>query len=326
MARVDISSSLIPEDMSLHSYVGYVQIGSVEVKIRIEGIEGLPGGMHPPTPHTATGTSYIPSNFAYNSANYTQKTWLQKASSLCDFIRDLQEMLSVESDRMARCVASQAVDAPPCTKPPAASYYKQLVDDIETIGWESLISLNEALNVLEVQIADQQGRNHSLRVEFASDYPSTCPLLAVDAPCEFYPPWESTAWNLKGIIDHFRSNFLPQFSAFWDVMDDLDAHCIVLEPSRPQRSMTHRRIAIEKHISIDIEILDPLRPFSICKLEFFGKETSIECFRRRWSENISSWDDSGHTLLRSNLESILGLCFPGPLMESIGDFQLEDAP
>lgn len=39
MARVDISSSLIPEDMSLHSYVGYVQIGSVEVKIRIEGIE-----------------------------------------------------------------------------------------------------------------------------------------------------------------------------------------------------------------------------------------------------------------------------------------------
>lgn len=232
-------------------------------------------------------------------------------------------MLSVESDRMARCVASQAVDAPPCTKPPAASYYKQLVDDIETIGWESLISLNEALNVLEVQIADQQGRNHSLRVEFASDYPSTCPLLAVDAPCEFYPPWESTAWNLKGIIDHFRSNFLPQFSAFWDVMDDLDAHCIILEPSRPQRSMTHRRIAIEKHISIDIEILDPLRPFSICKLEFFGKETSIECFRRRWSENISSWDDSGHTLLRSNLESILGLCFPGPLMESIGDFQLE---
>ena len=45
----------------------------------------------------------------------------------------------------------------------------------------------------------------------------------------------------------------------WDCLDDIDANTHVLEPERPSRDASMRRIAIGRHCSIQIDF-DPLNP------------------------------------------------------------------
>lgn len=41
-----------------------------------------------------------------------------------------------------------------------------------------------------------------------------------------------------------RSQAFDELSQFWDVCDDIDEHCAVLEPDPPNRIASHRRIAL----------------------------------------------------------------------------------
>lgn len=46
------------------------------------------------------------------------------------------------------------------------------------------------------------------------------------------------------------------------VLDDLDQHTWVLEPEKPSRSTTHRRVAVARHCSVMLKI-DPRAPADV---------------------------------------------------------------
>eukprot|EP01126_Amoeba_proteus_P029626 TRINITY_DN2923_c0_g2_i4.p1 TRINITY_DN2923_c0_g2~~TRINITY_DN2923_c0_g2_i4.p1 ORF type:complete len:250 (+),score=55.13 TRINITY_DN2923_c0_g2_i4:276-1025(+) len=51
------------------------------------------------------------------------------------------------------------------------------------------------------------------------------------------------------------------YQNFWDMMDEIDNNTCVIEPEKPKRSDTHRRLVVAKHVSLQVHSC-PRKPFS----------------------------------------------------------------
>jgi hypothetical protein len=131
--------------------------------------------------------------------------------------------------------------------------------------------------------SDQARRVHEVSLELSSEYPSRAPVARLQAPCEIdlSVGWTAATSTLGLAVDKIRkvcatfliiwwcdfffliqSDVTPLFctylnlklacrsqafddlSPFWDVCDDIDENCAVLEPDPPNRIASHRRIAL----------------------------------------------------------------------------------
>ena len=157
------------------------------------------------------------------------------------------------------------------------------------------------------------------------------------------------AFALVSIVDQWESK-LAACQAFWEQLDDLDDNTWILEPeripvkghtpseaassssstssttwpkdgvhfdksfARPPRYATHRRVAVAPHASILIEHLDPAAPYAVpTSVRFLGKDSIVAPLRARFSRTLQqTWDTSGKSTLRQNLENILGCTLPCP--------------
>ncbi|TSK22708.1 E3 ubiquitin-protein ligase FANCL [Bagarius yarrelli] len=75
-------------------------------------------------------------------------------------------------------------------------------------------------------------------------------------------------------LAHMHSQFLlivEALAEFWAVMDEIDEHTWVLEPEKPSRADTMRRIAIGNNVSIKVEI-DPKHPKMLPECCLLGAE------------------------------------------------------
>ena len=55
--------------------------------------------------------------------------------------------------------------------------------------------------------------------------------------------FQGAGCSLLGLIQQFE-RWLLQFDVFWQVMEEVDGECWVLEPERPTRACTSRRVVI----------------------------------------------------------------------------------
>src|SRR4051812_11198023 len=94
---------------------------------------------------------------------------------------------------------------------------------------------------------------------------------------------------------------------FWDVMDDLDRHCVVMEPQAPSRKDTKRRIWLSKTSSL-LVVVNPSKPREIPTCHFLGSDKAVAPLKRSFSANSRSWN--ANELLRHNLETVLELRLP----------------
>lgn len=201
-----------------------------------------------------------------------------------------------------------------------ASYYQRLVDEIDQIGWQHLINVNETFDRIELDVKDGSQRHHSLQIQFPVSYPASAPECAVDLPNGVF---ELLDWTSKCTLSDVLSQFkhaLTKYQPFWLVMDDFDTMTWVLEPDQPNRSAKERRIAINQHCSIHVEI-DPLKPYRICEMRFFGSETMIRPLRQALNARLATWNDTVSP--RVNLQKILQIEFPSPQKTDKVEFTVE---
>ncbi|CAM9595387.1 unnamed protein product, partial [Hapterophycus canaliculatus] len=131
------------------------------------------------------------------------------------------------------------------------------------------------------------GREHVFTVSLPSDYPQRAPICSVDLPTHLDLRWSPGESSLATVLEQFREALGP-FLQLWDVLDDLDQHTWVLEPEKPSRSTTHRRVAVARHCSVMLKI-DPRSPGDVPEVRFLGSQVVIAPLREAYERNLLRW-------------------------------------
>ncbi|KAG8545856.1 hypothetical protein GDO81_020195, partial [Engystomops pustulosus] len=125
--------------------------------------------------------------------------------------------------------------------------------------------------------------------------------------------------NIQDIYNQVLST-LESLKGFWDTLDEIDTKTWVLEPEKPTRSATMRRIAIGNNVSITID-LDPRHPNMLPECYFLGADHVVQPLKDKLNSNVHLWDpDVG---LLQNLKDILEIDFPSKSDLKKSDFTMD---
>lgn len=124
----------------------------------------------------------------------------------------------------------------------SSSFHRSVYLEIEEIGWEHLLSLDEGLTYLRFRILDKQGRVHLLEIHLNELYPKCLPSISADVPYIFNLKWSRYS-RLKDVLLQFREH-LQTLQEFWYTMDDIDKSLWVVDPKQLSRAASHRLVNI----------------------------------------------------------------------------------
>lgn len=207
-------------------------------------------------------------------------------------------------ERAAPTAQKQASSLPP------ASFYERLLADIASLGWSFITSMSPCMTSLSLTTADPAKRPHTLTLSLPPTYPRAAPTPQTTLPTAFALPWGASS-TLSSALAAFQEALLP-FQSLFDALDDLDAHCTILEPEHPLRSHLHRRIALSAATSL-LLTLSPTTPLrTVPDTRFLGPASLTNPLRTLLNANMSMWDTSGTVLPRANIEKVLGIALPKP--------------
>lgn len=306
----------VPEDTERSKYRGYVRVEGDEFVVRVSNV------LHDvQTGRTLLDAAQLDVERALASRlephSATLKLRLAQASSLSGFAVELEELVAIccrtQSDKQILL--------------PGAKYYEKLMAELDVVGWNRLRQLSDDLRSLELETKDKAGRTHAVLVRLPLQYEAegflVKPECLVDAPDNFELKWppDNNRTVLDEVLKQFE-RFLGRFQAFWDVLDAVDAAACVLEPHHPTRATGRRRLALERHASVQFEV-DPMHPTVVLsELNFFGSQASVGVLRERWDKNASSkWDETQQ--LHKNLEKVLEVVLPSPKTTKPDEFAVE---
>uniref|UniRef100_F7I100 FA complementation group L n=1 Tax=Callithrix jacchus TaxID=9483 RepID=F7I100_CALJA len=174
--------------------------------------------------------------------------------------------------------------------PPPPQFYSSLIGEIGTLGWDKLVYVDTSFKTIKLKAEDASGRKHLITLKLKAKYPAESPDCFVDFPVSFSASWTPQS-SLISIYSQFLAA-LESLKAFWDVMDEIDEKTWVLEPEKPPRSATTRRIALV------------VKPLGI-----------------KLSRNIHLWDPENSVL--QNLKDVLEIDFPARAILEKSDFTMD---
>ncbi|GAB1295869.1 E3 ubiquitin-protein ligase FANCL [Apodemus speciosus] len=214
-----------------------------------------------------------------------------------------------------------------CVQPPSCSFCKDLLTEIGAVGWDKLTCVDSSFSTIKLKADDASGRKHLITVKLKakdhsssmdadsdagmthfhalSQYPVEPPDCIVDFPVPFSVSWTPQS-SLVNVYNQFLAA-LETLKAFWDVMDEIDEKTWVLEPEKPPRSATSRRIALGNNASINIEV-DPRHPTMLPEVCFLGADHVTKPLGLKLRGNIHLWDPENSLL--QNLKDVLEIDFP----------------
>ncbi|POM59566.1 E3 ubiquitin-protein ligase FANCL-like [Phytophthora palmivora] len=305
----------VPEDAARSSYRGYVCVEDDEFAVRVSNV-----AHDTRSGRTVLDAARLDVERALAERlkphQATLKLRLAQASSLAGFATELEELVVI----CCRAEPGKRV-ALPSTK-----YYTRLMAEVDVVGWNRLRHLSDDLRSLELETKDKAGRSHVVRVllplQYETEGLAVIPECLVDAPESFQLQWTGdNPTVLDQVLNQFES-FLERFQGFWDALDALDATTCVLEPQHPSRATGRRRLALDRHASVQFEV-DPAQPTAMLReLSFFGNEASVGVLRERWGTNaVSKWDETRS--LQKNLEEVLEVILPSPKTTKPEEFAVE---
>ncbi|XP_060268142.1 E3 ubiquitin-protein ligase FANCL isoform X3 [Ovis aries] len=205
----------------------------------------------------------------------------------------------------------------PYVLPPPPKFYSSLIGEIRALGWDKLVYVDPCFSPIKLK-ADVSGREHLITVKLKAKYPAESPDCVVDFPVPF-----SVSWTPQSSLISIYSQFLAALESlktFWDVMDEIDEKTWVLEPEKPTRSATARRIVLGNNISINIEV-DPRHPTMLPECCFLGADHVVKPLGIRLSRNIHLWDPENSLL--QNLKNVLEIDFPARAILEKSDFSMD---
>ncbi|XP_051831280.1 E3 ubiquitin-protein ligase FANCL isoform X1 [Antechinus flavipes] len=233
---------------------------------------------------------------------------LQYSPDLVSFMMELKMILEVALKN------KQELYAPP----PPPHYYLCLVEEIETLGWDKLVYVDTSFSTIKLKAKDTSGREHLITLKLKTKYPTESPDCYVDLPLPF-----SVSWTPQSSLTDIHSQFLAaleSLKAFWDVMDEIDQKTWILEPEKPTRSATMRRIAIGNNVSVNIDV-DPRHPTMLPECFFLGADHVVKPLGIKLSKNIHMWDPENSLL--QNLKNVLEIEFPVRAILEKSDFTMD---
>ncbi|XP_074143081.1 E3 ubiquitin-protein ligase FANCL isoform X1 [Sminthopsis crassicaudata] len=233
---------------------------------------------------------------------------LQYSSDLMSFMMELKMILEVALKN------KQELYAPP----PPPHYYSCLVEEIETLGWDKLVYVDTSFSTIKLKAKDTSGREHLITLKLKTKYPTESPDCYVDLPLPF-----SVSWTPQSSLTDIHSQFLTtleSLKAFWDVMDEIDQKTWILEPEKPTRSATMRRIVIGNNVSVNVDV-DPRHPTMLPECFFLGADHVVKPLGIKLSKNIHMWDPENSLL--QNLKNVLEIEFPVRGILEKSDFTMD---
>uniref|UniRef100_A0A3Q1BP46 RING-type domain-containing protein n=1 Tax=Amphiprion ocellaris TaxID=80972 RepID=A0A3Q1BP46_AMPOC len=201
---------------------------------------------------------------------------------------------------------------PECRSIPPPQYYSQLISEMETLGWDKLLFIDTQFRTLRLKAEDSSARQHILTIKLKSKHPAEAPECSADLPVPL-----ALTWTAQSTLEQIHSQFLlclQSLAEFWDVLDEIDTKTWILEPEKPSRSDTMRRIAIGNNVSIKVEV-DPRHPKMLPECCLLGAEHGGSCL---WSAGRNPDSSVLH-----NLRDVLEIEFPSPATHEKSDFNVE---
>ncbi|XP_068455461.1 E3 ubiquitin-protein ligase FANCL isoform X2 [Clinocottus analis] len=235
------------------------------------------------------------------------KQRLRRASGLASFLLELKTVMEV-------CLRSR----PECRSIPPPQYYAQLIAEMETLGWGRLLAIDTEFRTLRLKAEDSSGRQHVLTVQLKARHPAEAPECSADLPVPL-----ALTWTPQSSLDQLHSQFLlvlDSLSQFWDGLDEMDSKTWILEPEKPSRADTMRRIAIGTNVSIRVE-LDPKHPTMLPECCLLGAEHAVTPLRNKLNANMHLWNPDASVL--HNLRDVLEIEFPSPASHEKSNFSVE---
>ena len=107
---------------------------------------------------------------------------LQQSRSLAEFLVELKSIIE------RQVVKSNEVE----TAPPPPKFYQHLIEQIEMLGWEKLVYINDSFQELHLSAKDRNNRSHLLKIQLNSRHPDVGPECLADFPQAFSVAWTST--------------------------------------------------------------------------------------------------------------------------------------
>ncbi|KAM3838130.1 E3 ubiquitin-protein ligase FANCL [Diretmus argenteus] len=235
------------------------------------------------------------------------KQRLQHAADLVTFILELKTLLEVA---LKSCPEYRSIPPP--------QYYSQLISQTEALGWDKLLFIDTEFRTLRLKADDSSGRQHILTVNLKSKHPEEAPECTADLPVPL-----AIAWTPQGSLEQLHSHFLlvlESLAEFWEVLDEIDTKTWVLEPEKPSRADTMRRIAIGNNVSIKVEV-DPRHPKMLPECCLLGAEHAVTPLRNKLNANMHLWNPDASVL--HNLRDVLEIEFPSPATHEKSSFSTE---
>ncbi|XP_003963955.2 E3 ubiquitin-protein ligase FANCL [Takifugu rubripes] len=237
----------------------------------------------------------------------TVKQRLQQSDNLVTFILELKTILEVGLKSFPE---HQSIPPP--------QYYSQLISEMETLGWSKLLFIDTAFQTLQLNAEDSSGRQHLLTVKLKPKHPAEAPDCSADLPLPLL-----INWTPQTTLDQLYGQFLlvlESLTRFWDVLDEIDRNTWILEPEKPCRSDTMRRIAIGNNVSIKVEV-DPRHPEMLPDCCLLGAEHVVTPLRNKLNTNMHLWNPESDVL--HNLQDVLEIEFPSPASHEKSSFSTE---
>ncbi|XP_070932847.1 E3 ubiquitin-protein ligase FANCL isoform X6 [Macaca nemestrina] len=207
--------------------------------------------------------------------------------------------------------------------PPPPQFYSSLIEEIGTLGWDRLVYVDTCFSTIKLKAEDASGREHLITLKLKAKYPAESPDCFVDFPVPFSASWTPQVNSPQSSLISIYSQFLAAIESlkvFWDVMDEIDEKTWVLEPEKPPRSATARRIALGNNVSINIEV-DPRHPTMLPECFFLGADHVVKPLGIKLSRNIHLWDPENSVL--QNLKDVLEIDFPARAILEKSDFTMD---
>jgi E3 ubiquitin-protein ligase FANCL len=292
---MEVFPLLIPEDEVFRSFHGYISVQGKEYKFHLH--LGSNGSIADAVIHCSPELRFL-------LKGYEQiiKHRLARSSDVKSFMLELKDIL----ERIHRSTGAVVHTDTSCKH---LQMFSRLITELQTIGWNRILSIDASLTALQIRLFDSAGRAHDIQLNIPPDYPMSSPLCSVDLPVAVDSRCQR-AESIVKIIERY-SQALESFQDFWNVMDHLDQHTWVLEPEYPSRGATMRRVAIGNHCSIQVDV-DPLHPRALPEIRFWGADSVIAPLRQHLNKSLQLhlWDHDA--ILLDNLQKALGVTFPSP--------------
>ncbi|OAO11909.1 E3 ubiquitin-protein ligase [Blastocystis sp. ATCC 50177/Nand II] len=244
-----------------------------------------------------------------------QKELVERKLEQCKTVNDLARELQLLIEKLQlNSQSAKQFDAPPF------HYYNAVLHDIESLGWNNISSISDTLQRITIVVPDPSNRSHDVTITLPASYPDGTPQCQLGLPQKVAFQWKRTN-PLSSILSAVRS-IINRFDDVWSVLEDLDKHCIVIDPTNPTFEHNYRRIYLQNQCSM-MYTVNVEKPFAMGEMLIVGPAAQKEVFEKRLNEHLREWDMS--VLPRVNMEHMLQLTFPQPSQTDASQYEIECA-